>query len=100
MPFQKFNKYQVIKRTDIATYLEPAEQVSLRNLLNVIADGRRSEGKMINYYVVVNEDQPYADLVWQLIELNEIDPDSLKRLLAQIKIDLMTTALFGPRRVE
>jgi len=72
MPFKRYRKYEVIKIDDIYRYLAANEIEQLDALIDHIHKGRITEGKVpCNSYVVVNEDQPYAEEVWKLIQKYE-----------------------------
>ena len=67
--FKRYNKYEVIKLADIEKYLAPLQKMELREIISTIQWHRAAEGKRrYNSYVVVNEDQPYAEQVWALIK--------------------------------
>ena len=65
--FKRYNKYIVVKKEDIK-YLYTYYQYLLNQILEMIEFGRSTDCKKPNYYVVVNEDQPYAEQVWALIK--------------------------------
>ncbi len=71
MTFKRETKYLVLKWDDVNKYLNENGQGWLRAICNAIHEGREREGKKENTYVVVNEDEPYAEIVWELIELYE-----------------------------
>lgn len=66
--FKRENKYLVLKWDDVRRFLHPNDGENLDRILTIIADGRQSEGKKENSYVVVNMDEPYAEQVWKLIQ--------------------------------
>jgi len=67
--FMRENKYLVLKWDDIEKYLATASEFkSLQNIISTIKAGRIFDRKKDNTYVVVNEDEPYAEQVWQLIQ--------------------------------
>lgn len=67
--FKKGNKYLVLKWIDIDKYLNGYEQSELlASVCEKIEAYRSLEGKRVNTYIVVNEDEPYAKDVWMLIE--------------------------------
>jgi len=83
MTFQRdYGKYLVLKYDDINKYLSEAEWEEFRELLGRIWNGRKQDGKPYNTYVVVNEDEPYAELVWALIQMKEEAPERLEKLLS------------------
>jgi len=70
--FVRYNKYEVLKLDDIDQFLLYAQRKSLESIIRTIQAGRKSLGKRpCNSYVVVNEEEPYAEIVWSLIELGE-----------------------------
>lgn len=61
MAEQKRNMYTVIKKEDAKKYLTKEENLEIGRLLGKIADGRKADGKNpFNFYLVCNEDEPYA----------------------------------------
>ena len=71
-PFKRYVKYEVIKVEDIGKYLSAEQKANLDNIINTLHVGREKDGKRAcNSYVVVNEDMPYAEAVWKLIESYE-----------------------------
>ena len=59
-------KHLVMKYSDIERYCTEEEKHQLRNILIHIAQGRtKDEKKPTNHYLVVNEDEPYYDKVYQ-----------------------------------
>ena len=68
-PFKRYAKYEVMKLEDIDKYLTPTQKTNLDDIILSIHKGRVKNGKApCNHYVVVNEDMPYAEQVWKLIE--------------------------------
>lgn len=64
----KVNTHVVIKRGDIFKYLEEPEQIALEEMLNKIICGRAKDNKKpVNYYYIVNKDEPYAEVVHGII---------------------------------
>jgi len=61
------DKFVVISRKDIIDYFTWPEAVELSTLLKKIQRRRKEDGKAINSYIVCNQDEPYAEEVWQLI---------------------------------
>ena len=59
----KYNKYTVIKNTDI-NKLSLKRQITLHEIVYEIKNN--------NKYIVINQDEPYADKVWDLIKQNEL----------------------------
>ena len=67
--FKRENKYFVLKVEDLKNYLTNEERFQLDLLVIAITKGREGDGKSKwNRYVVVNEDEPYAEKVWELIQ--------------------------------
>jgi len=66
--FNRENKYLVLKHDDIEKYLSKNDKLELDIILLGIAVGRKNDGKQPNHYVVVNEDEPYSEKVWQFIQ--------------------------------
>jgi predicted DNA-binding protein (MmcQ/YjbR family) len=63
-----YNKYIVFKIADVQKYLSPEEKRQLVIISETILNGRHMDDKKDNHYVVVNEDEPYSEQVWKLIE--------------------------------
>ncbi len=67
--FERYAKYEVMKLGDIDKYLSPSQKEYLKYIIKTIQDGREEDDKVrCNRYIVVNEDQPYAEQVWKLIQ--------------------------------
>ena len=67
--FERYAKYEVMKLDDIDKYLLNNQKEALKDIIQTIQIGRKMNGKVFcNRYVVVNEDQPYAEQVWRLIQ--------------------------------
>jgi len=66
--FVRKQKYLVLKITDINAFLTVEECDRLRYFCTKIGWARKDIGKKDNKYVVVNQDEPYAEKVWKLIE--------------------------------
>ena len=62
-------KYIVVKFSDV-NHLTVSEISQLRSLLEKIEDGRKSEGKERNIYLVINTDEPYSDEVIEILKEN------------------------------
>ncbi|KKL91223.1 hypothetical protein LCGC14_1896850 [marine sediment metagenome] len=85
MTFQRYTKYEVMKVNDIDKYLNNVQKTALEDIIQTIQESRTREGKpACNRYVVVNEDQPYAEVVWKLIEIQETDPSMSEDMLKDI----------------
>lgn len=83
-PFERFDKYMVLKNSDIATYLTERERELLYKLEEKINYCRDEDDKDVNEYVVVNETAPYAECIWGLIEIGERQTSALPGLLRQV----------------
>ena len=76
--FKREIKYLVLKWDDIDKYLTQTDFAkTLLALVSHIVHCRRLDGKKENTYVVVNEEELYAEIVWKLIELGENYKDDL-----------------------
>jgi len=84
MKIEKENKFFVLKQDDISEFFEQFQEgkflndkgeklsKAFDNIIAGVGDIRESHGKpRFNKYVVVNQDEPYAELVWQIILLGE-----------------------------
>ena len=77
---QKNDTHIVIKREDVLKYLDEPAQVSLESILSVISKGRMADHKNpINRYYVVNQDEPYAELVHGIIIGGEAAKNKFER---------------------
>lgn len=88
MTFKKEDKYLVIKLDDIKNFLSKEMILQLESICQIIREGRHELGKKDNSYVVVNEDENYADRVWKFIELSIDSPDKLKRVLKAVDTEI------------
>jgi len=67
--FERENKYLVLKWANITLYLSDEQKKQLFEIIKTIEDTRTSLHKNpAPTYVVVNEDEPYAEKVWELIK--------------------------------
>jgi len=66
--FERYNKYLVLKLEDIENFTNNEQKKWLSRIQYSIRSHRLAHGKKDNSYVVVNEDQPYAEKVWVLIQ--------------------------------
>ena len=89
MGFKRENKFLVLKSEDIEKYLDSYLKDQLDSVTAVIEDSRKEVGKKTNSYIVVNEDEPYAEVVWKLIEINQDNPGCLPRLLKNLEVELL-----------
>jgi len=60
-------KFFVLSAKDIGKYLSSDDMLELARISHKIDDGRKKDGKKNNHYITCNEDEPYADKVWQII---------------------------------
>jgi len=75
---KKENKYLVLKIKDIENFLSLKEKDQLNQICYKIENERLAQKKKTNKYIVVNEDEPYAQKVWDLIfGKQESDPYGL-----------------------
>lgn len=75
---EKSNTHIVLKKEDVLRYLEESERKVLENMIYKIMRGRDADGKKgFNSYYVVNEDEPYAEIVHNVI----LGGEALKRTL-------------------
>lgn len=88
MGFRRYEKYLVLKIDDIIRSLHPNDGQELERLCGLVCEFRRLEGKKANRYIVVNEDEPYAEVVWKLIEIQENNPEGMKILLGNLDTEL------------
>ncbi len=66
--FKRENKYLVLKWDDIKEYTNDEQKKWIERTCFSIRNHRLAHGKKDNSYVVVNEDEPYAEKVWQMIQ--------------------------------
>lgn len=66
--FERENRYVVIKYNDAFSYLSESEHDHLRHLVDLIAEGRKLDGKLAHDFVCVADDWPEYETVWQMIE--------------------------------
>lgn len=59
--------YLVLKWTEILGYLSVDQINDLMDCCLSIREGRTSNGKSENKYLVVNQDEPYSGKIWQMI---------------------------------
>lgn len=71
--FEKKNKYLVLKLEDIDKALSTSQKQELNKFIDQINGYRYEEGKKDNSYVVVNEDETYSKMIWELIKDGEDD---------------------------
>ena len=61
----------VLKLEDCQKYLNPRELQELSEIIRNVSDGRKFDGKSDNEYLVVNVDEPYAPMLFRLIQTGE-----------------------------
>ncbi len=66
--FKRYDKYLVLKLEDCQSFLTERQKLHLDDIRITIAYARKQLHKEDNHYVVVNEDEPYAEKVWALIK--------------------------------
>ncbi len=66
----KTDKFIVLKIADCNEFLSAYEQNELALICDTISLGRLKQNKQLNHYWVVNQDEPYASKVGELIEQN------------------------------
>ena len=66
--FVRYDKFIVLKRTDVQEALTPIERALLNMLQTKIVDFRTRICKRNKNYVVVADDWPEYETVWELIE--------------------------------
>jgi len=83
-----YNKYLVLKQEDVEKL--PADlKEALKAVQGWIRASRLAEDRKNNTYVVVNEDEPYAEVVWKLIEISQTNPEGLSILLCNLEVELL-----------
>ena len=60
-------KYLVLKNKDIENYLSIVDELKFDALIRQIARGRDLDGKTPNEYYIINQNEPYAPKVINLI---------------------------------
>jgi hypothetical protein len=89
MTFQRKIKYEILKLDDIRKYLGLVQKEQLEDIIKTIQNRRELEGKSrYNSYVVVNEAEPYAEVVWKLIEIAETNSTALEEALVYLQREL------------
>lgn len=86
MAFKRENKFLVEKWEDIDKLPERDREALLKAVSQIEAN-RAMEGKVpCHKYIVVNEDEPYSEAIWKLVEMGATDPESMKALLEQARV--------------
>lgn len=65
------NTHIVIKNEDAKKYLSESQKRELDNILLSINNGRISDNKSVNTYLIVNKDEPYAEKIQDMIIFEE-----------------------------
>lgn len=64
-----FNTHIVIKRSDVERYCNPQNKGALTSISNKIRRGREQDGRSSDHgYLVINQDEPYADEVIEIMK--------------------------------
>ena len=85
MEFKKwYPQYYVLEQGDVMDLLTERQRYGLQNLFDTIQRRRGRLGKKDNTYIVVDDDAPYAWVIWKLIDLSLTDPEGLKILLSNL----------------
>ena len=87
MEAKKEDKYFVLKQSDLEEFFKPyivhkgifdelkGKGKVVGDALDILREDirakRKLQGKIDNKYIVCNQDEPYADLVWQIILYGE-----------------------------
>jgi len=67
-----YNKYLVLKQEELVKVLTDQDWLFLESITKKVQKYRESREKLIpNRYVVVNDDEPYSEVVWNLITVFE-----------------------------
>lgn len=69
--FKKEQKYLVVKTDDLDRLISDTQWEELQKILDTVKQARHKLGKKENSYVVVNEDEPYSGIVWELVKMGE-----------------------------
>jgi len=85
--FKRQNRYLVLKQDDIEGALSGSEKLFLSGICDSIGFYRKQLHKVDNKYVVVNQEEPYAEVVWKLIELSQTHPEHMKALINNIQLE-------------
>jgi len=80
-------KYLVLKYDDIDKSLIDVEQFAIETLVERVAGWRKSKGKKpVKKYVVVSEDLPFYEKVWEMIE-EYVDGKEIQKRWAYLSYD-------------
>lgn len=82
---ERLKKYIVIKIEDTRGCLNAEERVNLARILEIIGDHRENCGKpRENSYLVLNEDQPYTEICWKILEMYMDQRDVINSLVKAV----------------
>ena len=83
---ERYNKYLVLKITDIEKYLSDEKQLKLDALVTCIRAGRLNDGKRDQEYVCVAADWPMHEQVWGMVEaFADGKPNEIEQLTARVR---------------
>lgn len=69
--FEKEYKFIVLNLKDLNKYLNNNDLCLLSNICGKVVKGRKGDNKPVNNYIVCNEDEPYAEKIWETIKEGE-----------------------------
>lgn len=83
---ERYNKYLVLKISDIEKYLSDDKQLKLDALATCIRRGRLNDGKQDQQYVCIAADWPMYEQVWSMVE-SFVDgkPNEIEQLTARVR---------------
>ena len=83
---ERYNKYLVLKISDIEKYLSDDKQLKLDALATCIRLGRLNDGKHDQQYVCIAADWPMYEQVWSMVE-SFVDgkPNEIEQLTARVR---------------
>lgn len=62
-------KFLVLKNEDLDRYLELGQEDNLYDIVQTVDTGRLVDGKVSDrHYIVINQDEPYADEVIEILK--------------------------------
>jgi len=68
----------VLKISDCQTYLTTEELQTFAAIVNKVADGRKSKGKKVGQYLIVNSDEPYYEELYHKVLVEEAKKTNLE----------------------
>lgn len=78
--------HNVIKKEDALKYLPEPAFLSLCQILSIISEGRKADGKKpVNEYYICNIDEPYAEMVHDVIAAGEYLKSQSSQTLAEVE---------------